>query len=208
MAEYANPDVLVDTDWLEQHIEDDSVAIIEVDEDIHGLREGPHPERDRRSTGRASCTTCPGASSSRPSSSRQLLGEKGISSDQTIVLYSGNNNWFAAYAYWLFKYRGVENVKLLNGGRKKWELESRLLTPDLPEPLRSDVRDRLRAARAPRSSATRSSSVRKAETAHGSTFARPRSSAASCSHRRTFRRSRRRCPVTSRAPRTSRGPRP
>ncbi|MBW3595345.1 MAG: sulfurtransferase, partial [Actinobacteria bacterium] len=50
----------------------------------------------------------------------------------TIVLYSGNNNWFAAYAYWLFKYRGVENVKLLNGGRKKWELESRLLTQDEP----------------------------------------------------------------------------
>ena len=62
----------------------------------------------------------------------KLLGEKGISNDQTIVLYSGNNNWFAAYAYWLFKYRGVDNVKLLNGGRKKWELESRLLNQDDP----------------------------------------------------------------------------
>jgi thiosulfate/3-mercaptopyruvate sulfurtransferase len=58
------------------------------------------------------------------------LGEKGVSADQTIVLYGGNNNWFAAYAYWLFKYRGVENLKLLNGGRKKWELESRELTRD------------------------------------------------------------------------------
>jgi thiosulfate/3-mercaptopyruvate sulfurtransferase len=62
----------------------------------------------------------------------ELLGSKGISSEQTIVLYSGNNNWFAAYAYWLFRYRGVEDVKLLNGGRKKWELESRLLTQDVP----------------------------------------------------------------------------
>ncbi|MDQ3940775.1 MAG: sulfurtransferase, partial [Actinomycetota bacterium] len=62
-----------------------------------------------------------------------LLGEKGVSSHDTIVLYSGNNNWFAAYAYWLFKYRGVENVKLLNGGRKKWELESRLLSQDEPD---------------------------------------------------------------------------
>ena len=62
----------------------------------------------------------------------ELLGRRGISSDDTIVLYSGKNNWFAAYAYWLFEYRGVENTKLLNGGRKKWELESRPLVQDAP----------------------------------------------------------------------------
>ena len=62
----------------------------------------------------------------------ELLGVKGIGNDHTIVLYSGNNNWFAAYAYWLLKYRGVDNVKLLDGGRKKWELESRLLSQDEP----------------------------------------------------------------------------
>ncbi len=52
-------------------------------------------------------------------------GVPGVSADQTIVLYGGNNNWFAAYAYWLFRMRGVEKLQLLDGGRKKWELESR-----------------------------------------------------------------------------------
>jgi thiosulfate/3-mercaptopyruvate sulfurtransferase len=61
-----------------------------------------------------------------------LLSEKGVSNDDTVVLYGGNNNWFAAYAYWYFKLYGHENVKLLDGGRKKWELESRELTEELP----------------------------------------------------------------------------
>jgi thiosulfate/3-mercaptopyruvate sulfurtransferase len=62
-----------------------------------------------------------------------LLGSKGISSDQTIVLYGGNNNWFAAYAYWLLTYRGIDNVRLLDGGRAKWELEGHTLTDEVPE---------------------------------------------------------------------------
>ena len=61
-----------------------------------------------------------------------LLGAAGVKQDTTVVLYGGNNNWFAAYAYWLLKLRGFEDVKLLNGGRKKWELESRELTQDVP----------------------------------------------------------------------------
>ena len=131
MGEYAKPDVLVETDWLEEHIEDGNVAIIEVDEDIQAYEKGHIPnalsidwESELHDLPRREFI----------SSERlgQLLGEKGVSTGDTIVLYSGNNNWFAAYAYWLFQYRGVENVKLLNGGRKKWELESRLLTPDIP----------------------------------------------------------------------------
>ena len=131
MADYANEEALVDTEWLESKVEDPSVAIVEVDEDITAYEKGhipnalainwetelhDHPRREFVSRDQLA----------------QLLGSKGIGNDQTIVLYSGNNNWFAAYAYWLFKYRGVENVKLLNGGRKKWELESRLLTQDEP----------------------------------------------------------------------------
>ncbi|MGZ6546211.1 MAG: sulfurtransferase, partial [Actinomycetota bacterium] len=61
-----------------------------------------------------------------------LLSAQGIANDDTVVLYGGNNNWFAAYAYWILKLRGFDNVKLLNGGRKKWELESRPLTQDVP----------------------------------------------------------------------------
>ena len=130
MTDYAK-DVLVDTDWLEQRLNDDSVVIAEVDEDTTAYNKGHIPnaisidwENDLHDLPRREFITSEQLA--------KLLGEKGISNDKTIVLYSGNNNWFAAYAYWLFKYRGVENVKLLNGGRKKWELESRLLNQDEP----------------------------------------------------------------------------
>jgi thiosulfate/3-mercaptopyruvate sulfurtransferase len=133
MTNYANPDVLVETDWLEQHLGDSNIAVVEVDEDTTAYEKGhvpgaiainwatelhDHPRRDFVSGEQLA----------------GLLGKRGISSDDTIILYSGNNNWFAAYAYWLFKYRGIENVKLLNGGRKKWELESRSLSDDVPSP--------------------------------------------------------------------------
>jgi thiosulfate/3-mercaptopyruvate sulfurtransferase len=119
----------VETDWLEQNAVDSNLAIIEVDEDTSAYDKGHIPnaiglnwESDLHDVPRREFVSSDQLAS--------LLGEKGVSSDQTIVLYGGNNNWFAAYAYWLFKYRGVENVKLLNGGRKKWELESRELTQD------------------------------------------------------------------------------
>jgi thiosulfate/3-mercaptopyruvate sulfurtransferase len=131
MADYAHPDVLVETDWVEQHGSDDNVAIVEVDEDVTAYEKGHIPgaigldwikelhdpvRRDFVSSEQLA----------------HLLGSKGISADDTIILYGGNNNWFATYAYWLFKLRGVSNVKLLNGGRKKWELESRPLVQDEP----------------------------------------------------------------------------
>jgi thiosulfate/3-mercaptopyruvate sulfurtransferase len=62
-----------------------------------------------------------------------LLSERGISNDDTVILYGGNNNWFAAYAYWYFRLYGHQNVKLLDGGRKKWELDSRELVKDIPD---------------------------------------------------------------------------
>ena len=131
MADYANNEALVDTTWLEQHLDDGDVAILEVDEDTTAYEKGHIPnaisinwEDELHDLPRREFVTSEQLA--------KLLGEKGISSDQTIILYSGNNNWFASYAYWLFRYRGVENVKLLNGGRKKWELESKLLVQDDP----------------------------------------------------------------------------
>jgi thiosulfate/3-mercaptopyruvate sulfurtransferase len=131
MTDYTNPASLVETDWIEQQGDSQEVAILEVDEDTTAYEKGHIPNaisidwaNDLHDLPRREFVTSEQLA--------KLLGEKGVSSDQTIVLYSGNNNWFAAYAYWLFKYRGVENVKLLNGGRKKWELESRLLTQDEP----------------------------------------------------------------------------
>lgn len=131
MADYVNPDVLVDTAWLENSLNDDGIAIVEVDEDSSAYEKNHIPnavsinwETELHDVPRREFVSSEQLA--------KLLGDKGISSNQSIVLYGGNNNWFATYAYWLFKYRGVENVKLLNGGRKKWELESRLLTQDVP----------------------------------------------------------------------------
>ena len=131
MAEYKNTELLVETDWLEQNTDNSDIAIIEVDEDPTAYDKGHIPGAivlnwvtDLQGLPRRDFITSEDLA--------KLLGDKGISNDHTIVLYGGNNNWFATYAYWLFKYRGVDNVKLLNGGRKKWELESRLLTQDVP----------------------------------------------------------------------------
>jgi thiosulfate/3-mercaptopyruvate sulfurtransferase len=133
MTDYKNPDVLVDTEWLEQNSGDDGIAIVEVDEDTTAFDKGHIPNAVSINW-ETELHDVPRREFISSDQLAQLLGSKGISSDQTIVLYSGNNNWFATYAYWLLKYRGVENVKLLNGGRKKWELESRLLTQDDPQP--------------------------------------------------------------------------
>ena len=132
MADYANPSALVETDWLEEHLDDPNVAIVEVDEDTTAYQKGHIPnalalnwERDLHDLPRREFVD--------REQLADLLGAKGISADHMIVLYSGNNNWFASYAYWLLRLRGVDNVKLLNGGRKKWELESRLLSRDEPQ---------------------------------------------------------------------------
>ncbi|MGH2735243.1 MAG: sulfurtransferase [Actinomycetota bacterium] len=131
MTDYAHPEVLVATDWLEKNLDSNDVAVIEVDEDTAAYEKGHIPsalainwETELHDLPRREFVTSEQLA--------KLLGEKGVSADQTIILYSGNNNWFATYAYWLFKYRGVDNVKLLDGGRKKWELESRLLNQEIP----------------------------------------------------------------------------
>ena len=131
MADYANPDVLVETSWLEQNLNDESLVIVEVDEDTSAYEKNHIPNAISINW-ETELHDLPRRDFISSDQLAGLLGAKGISSDHTIVLYGGNNNWFATYAYWLLKYRGVDNVKLLNGGRKKWELESRLLTQDTP----------------------------------------------------------------------------
>jgi thiosulfate/3-mercaptopyruvate sulfurtransferase len=131
MAEYAKPDVLVGTDWLEEHLDDPQVAIVEVDEDTSAYEKG-HIRNARSWNWTTDLHTKVGRDYLDQAGFSGLLSEAGMGPDTTLVLYGGNNNWFAAYAYWLLKLRGFENVKLLNGGRKKWELESRELTQDVP----------------------------------------------------------------------------
>ena len=130
MSGYANPEALVESDWLEAHLDDLGVRVIEVDEDTEAYDKG----HIRGAVG-WNWTTDLHASVGRDYVDRaglsELLSRAGVSADATVVLYGGNNNWFAAYAYWILKLRGFDNVKLLNGGRKKWELESRELTQEV-----------------------------------------------------------------------------
>jgi thiosulfate/3-mercaptopyruvate sulfurtransferase len=121
--------VLVTPDWAEQNLDTNGVVFVEVDEDTTAYDAGHIPGavkinwktelqdpviRDFVDKG----------------AFEKLLSGKGISNDDTVVLYGGNNNWFAAYAYWYFKLYGHDDVKLLDGGRKKWELDGRPLTTD------------------------------------------------------------------------------
>jgi len=141
----------VTTETLAAHLEDVAIAVVEVDEDTSAFGRGHIP-------GAVSLdwTQELHASPRRDFVSGEELAElfasKGISSDQTIVFYGGNNNWFAAYAYWLCKLRGIDNVTLLDGGRMKWRLEDRPLTTKETEPSRGTFqsgsdRPELRAAR-------------------------------------------------------------
>ncbi len=131
MTEYAKPDVLVETDWLEDHMQDGSIRVIEVDEDTSAYEKG-HIRGAVSWNWTTDLHTKVGRDYLDQSDLTELLRAAGVSDDTTVVLYGGNNNWFAAYAYWILKLRGFDAVKLLNGGRKKWELESRELTQDVP----------------------------------------------------------------------------
>jgi thiosulfate/3-mercaptopyruvate sulfurtransferase len=127
---YAHPETLVDTEWLAAHLDDGKVRIIDVDEDTAAYDNGHIPG----SVGWNWTTdlhTAVGRDYIDRAELGQLLSAAGVDDDTTLVLYGGNNNWFAAYAYWILRLRGFDKVKLLDGGRKKWELESRGMTQDV-----------------------------------------------------------------------------
>jgi thiosulfate/3-mercaptopyruvate sulfurtransferase len=139
MSDYVHPETVVDADWVAQHTDDPNIRLIEVDEDSTAYDGGHIPNAvgwnwftqlhdrlrrdyvDQEGLGR-------------------LLRHAGVGPDTTVVLYGGNNNWFAAYAYWLCRYLGFDAVKLLDGGRKRWELDGRELTPDVPTFPPTDLR--------------------------------------------------------------------
>jgi thiosulfate/3-mercaptopyruvate sulfurtransferase len=131
LTDYANPDALVETDWLEERADDPNLRIIEVDEDTSAYEKG-HIKKAIAWNWTTDLHQPVGRDYVNQQGLSELLGKAGVGPDTTVILYGGNNNWFAAYAYWILKYLGFDNVKLLNGGRKKWELESRELTMDAP----------------------------------------------------------------------------
>jgi thiosulfate/3-mercaptopyruvate sulfurtransferase len=131
LGEYANPEALVATDWVAEHLSDGTFKLIEVDEDTDAY-EKSHIPGALSLHWRNELQDPVVRDFADKSQFEQLLGKKGIGNDDLVVLYGGNNNWFSAYAYWYFKVYGHDNVKLMNGGRKKWELEGRELTGEKP----------------------------------------------------------------------------
>lgn len=128
---YAHPEVLVDADWVEAHLHDPKVRLIEVDVDTAAYDQGHIPGAVGFNWQKELQDQVVRA----PVSQAQLealLGRAGISNDTTIVLYGDNNNWFAAWAFWILKYYGHQDVRLLDGGRVKWLADKRELTTQVP----------------------------------------------------------------------------
>jgi thiosulfate/3-mercaptopyruvate sulfurtransferase len=125
-------DVLVDAEWVEAHNGDPGLVLVEVDEDTSAFAKG-HIRNAVKIDWKADLQDPVRRDFVDKAGFEALLSERGISNDDTVILYGGNNNWFAAYAYWYFKLYGHQNVKLLDGGRKKWELDSRELVTDVPK---------------------------------------------------------------------------
>ena len=130
MADYAN-DVLVDTQWVENHLRDESIRVVEADENPALYAEAHIPgaigfdwKKDLQDQVRRDFLG--------PAEFGELFGSRGISNDHTIVLYGDRNNWFAAYTYWYFRYYGHDNVRLMNGPREKWISEGRPTSTDVP----------------------------------------------------------------------------
>ena len=124
--------VLVSADWAEKNLDTDGVVLVEVDEDTTAYDAGHIPGAVRLDW-RTELQDPIVRDFVDRAGFEKLLSAKGIANADTVVLYGGNNNWFAAYAYWYFKLYGHEDVRLLDGGRKKWELDGRPLTADVSQ---------------------------------------------------------------------------
>src|SRR5918912_987507 len=131
MADYAN-DVLVSTDWVAEHLDDDSIRIVEVDENPALYQEAHIPgaigfdwKKDLQDQVKRDFLG--------PKEFGELMGSRGISNQHQVVLYGDRNNWFAAYTYWYFKYYGHDKVLLMNGPREKWISEGRPTSTDVPD---------------------------------------------------------------------------
>ncbi|MGA8556688.1 MAG: sulfurtransferase [Candidatus Acidiferrales bacterium] len=129
MTEYKHPEVLVSTEWAAEHLNDPKIKLVEVDVDTSAYNQGHIPgavgwnwQSQLQDNIRRDLID--------KQTLEKLLGQSGISNDTTILLYGDNNNWFAAYAFWQLKYYGHKDVRLVNGGRKKWVEEKRPLTTD------------------------------------------------------------------------------
>src|SRR2546421_3446576 len=134
---YAQPDALVNIGWVLEHLNDPKVKLIEVDVDTTSYEKG-HIKGAIGWNWQTQLQDRVTRNVVDPRSFAELCRRAGINNDDTVVLYGDNNNWFAAWALWQFKYHGHPDVRLMNGGRKKWELEKRPLTTEAPQSKRSE----------------------------------------------------------------------
>ncbi len=130
MSDYARPDALVTTAWLNEHLHDPDLRVLDVDEDTTAYQKGHIPgavgvhwKDDLQDPIQRDFVG--------PEGFGRLMDRYGVTRDTRVVLYGGNKNWFAAYAYWYFTYYGHPRVQLLDGGRRKWELDGLALTTDV-----------------------------------------------------------------------------
>lgn len=129
---YAHPEVLVDAEWVEAHLEDANVRLIEVDVDTKSYAEGHIPGAVGLNWQKELQDQIVRAPISK-AFFEELLSAAGVSNDTTVILYGDNNNWFAAWALWIFKYYGHKDVRLLDGGRVKWLADGRALSSEAVE---------------------------------------------------------------------------
>ncbi len=131
IAGYSNPEVLVDTQWVADHLNDASVRVIEVDEDVL-LYEIGHIAGAVKLDWHVDVQDPLERDFIDQRGFEELMGRWGISNDTTVVLYGDRNNWYACYSFWLFTMYGHKKLKIMNGGRTKWEEEKRPMVKDVP----------------------------------------------------------------------------
>jgi thiosulfate/3-mercaptopyruvate sulfurtransferase len=139
MADYAHPETLVSTDWVAAHAKDPNVRVVEVDVETSAYDEGHVPGAIAWAWNKQLCDTVQRDILS-PRAFEALMSESGIGNNTTVVLYGDNNNWFAAWALWQMKIYGHNDVRLMNGGRRKWVAEGRDLTTGVAAPQRTQYK--------------------------------------------------------------------
>jgi thiosulfate/3-mercaptopyruvate sulfurtransferase len=133
MADYAHPETLVSTDWIAQHLDDPKVRVVEVDVDTKSYDEGHVPNSIAWAWNTQLADTIRRDILSQQQF-EELMSKSGISRDTTVVIHGDNNNWFAAWAFWQMKIYGHSDVRIMNGGRKKWLAEGRDISMEAPAP--------------------------------------------------------------------------